>query len=68
MSMDGAFDKLVRELDDHALAGLGQALAREASHRRQPAAFQMEDIHPRMSAEEKLRATEQIARVLRGEE
>ena len=68
MSVDGAFDKLVRDLDDAALAGLGQALEREASQRRQQTCVQMEDIHPKMSAEEKLRATEQIARVLRGEE
>ena len=68
MSVEGAFDKLVHELDDDALAGLSLAVAQEAGQRRQQTAVRVEDIHPNMSAEEKRRASEHIARVLRGEE
>jgi hypothetical protein len=66
--MDAAFDKLVRELDDQALAGLGKALTRETSERRLHTPVQMEDIHPRMPEEMKKQALAEIARVLRGEE
>jgi hypothetical protein len=68
MSMEQGFDKLVQELDDAALTGLNQAIAKEASLRRQQYSVRLEDIRPNMSDEDKLRAKEQIARVLRGEE
>jgi hypothetical protein len=68
MGMDGAFDKLVEDLDDEALAGLSRAVKRAASERRTGKALQLEDIHPRMSDEARERAHLEIARVLRGEE
>ena len=68
MSMEQGFDKLVQELDDAALTGLNQAVAKEASLRRQQFSLRLEDIRPSMSIEDRLRASEQIARVLRGEE
>jgi hypothetical protein len=68
MSPDTPFDKLVKELDDAALRGLTQAIAREAGQRRLETSIQMEQIRPDMSAEDKARATERIAHVLRGEE
>ena len=68
MSLEASYEQLVRGLDDEALAGLSDALSRETRGRKRQSGVQMEDIHPRMSAAEKLRATEQIARVLRGEE
>ena len=68
MSMDQAFDKLVRDLDDAALSGLNEAAAREAAQRRQANAFKLEDIKPNMSEADKLRATEEIARALRGDQ
>ena len=68
MNPDTSFDKLVEELDDAALRGLTQAIAREAGQRRLHSSIQMEQIGPDMSVEDKQRATERIARVLRGEE
>ena len=68
MSMEQGFDKLVQELDDTALAGLNQAVSKESGLRRQQFSVRLEDIRPTMSDEDKLRAKEQIARVLRGEE
>jgi hypothetical protein len=61
-------EKLVRDLDDAALEELRAAAAREAGQRQQQAALRLEDIHANMSAEAKRRATEHIARLLRGEE
>jgi hypothetical protein len=68
MSMEQGFDKLVQDLDDAALAGLNQAVSKEADLRREQQSVKLEDIHPNMSAENKARAKEQIARLLRGEE
>jgi len=68
MGMEGAFDKLVEDLDDAALAGLTRAVARVASHRREQTALQLADIHPKMSDADRILASEDIARVLRGEE
>ena len=68
MGLDGAFDKLVEDLDDNALAGLSRAVARVASQRRERTAVQLEDIHPKMSDEDRRRAHADIARVLRGKE
>jgi hypothetical protein len=68
MSQDNAFDKLVRELDDTALAGLAQAVNRESGDRRQQNSIPLEAIHPRMSDTDRQRVKDQIARVLRGEE
>ena len=68
MNMEQGFDKLVQDLDDNALAGLNQAVSKEADARREQLSMKLEDIHPNMTAADKLRAKEQIARVLRGEE
>ena len=68
MSTEQGFDRLVQELDDTALAGLNQAISKESTLRRQQFSVRLEDIRPNMSDEDKLRAKEQIARVLRGEE
>ena len=68
MSMEQGFDKLVQDLDDAALNGLNQAVSKESGLRRQQFSLRLEDIKPNMSEADKLRATEQIARVLRGEE
>jgi hypothetical protein len=40
----------------------------EMNQRRAQTAIQMEDIHARMSSDDKLRAMDEIARVLRQEE
>jgi hypothetical protein len=68
-----SFEKLVRELDDQGLADLSAALARQtearhAADRRRANGIQLEDIHAGMAEDAKRRATEEIARVLRGEE
>jgi hypothetical protein len=68
MSIDASFEKLVEDLDDAALAGLSKAVARATAYRRGQNAIQLEDIHPRMSAEDRRRAQDEIARVLRGEQ
>ena len=68
MSMEQGFDKLVQELDDAAFAGLNEAVGKEAGLRREQTAMKLEEIHPNMSAADKRRAHELIARVLRGEE
>ena len=66
--MNSKFDKLVRSLEQPVLEELRRSVAAELSGRRAHTSIRMEDIHPRMSEEEKARATEEIARVLRGEE
>lgn len=59
------FKALVRDLDPETLDELRQQVMKELELRRQKAAIRMEDIHPRMGAEDKARAAEEIARVLR---
>ena len=68
MGLDNAFDKLVEDLDDAALAGLSRAVQRVTSHRSEQTALQLEDIHPKMTDADRVRASAEIARVLRGEE
>ena len=68
MSMKAKFRTLVRELDGGALKELGRYVASELEGRRQKTAIKLEDIHPRMSAEEKRQAMEEIARVLKGDQ
>ncbi len=63
-----SFDKLVRELDDQGLAELSAAVTRQAGDRRRANGIQIEDIHAGMAEDAKRRVTEEIARVLRGEE
>ena len=54
--MENAFEKLVRELDDTALTGLSQAVAKESGQRRQDASIRLEEIHPHMPEADKARA------------
>ena len=68
MSMETAFDKLVRELDAEGLAGLRLAVNAEIGQRRQKTSIQVQDIHPGMSDADRERVRQEIARVLRGEE
>jgi hypothetical protein len=59
------FKTLVRELDAPTLEQLFRQVAAEIEQRRQQNAIQLKDIHPRMTPEEKAKATLEIARVLR---
>ena len=62
------FKDLVESLDREGLDELRRSVAAEVGERRQKSAIQMEHIHPGMSEEQKDRAVQEIARVLRGEE
>jgi len=59
------FKALVRDLDAETLDELRRQVAREMELRRLRTAIRLEDIHPRMGAEDKARAAKEIARVLR---
>ncbi len=59
------FQTLVREMDQSTLDELHRQVAAEMEQRRQKAAIQLKDIHPRMLPEEKEQAALEIARVLR---
>ena len=66
VSMRAKFEALVRDLDKDALEQLRRSVTSEIDGRRETeGAFQMENIHPRMTAEEKDAATKEIVRVLR---
>lgn len=64
--MKSKFRAFVRELDADALDELRRSIAQEMEGRRQKGAVKIEDIHPLMTAEEKQRAMDEIARALRG--
>jgi len=66
--MDSKFDELVKSLQQPMLEELRRSVAAELNERRGQMAIQVEEIHARMSGEDKIRAMEEIARVLRGEE
>ncbi len=66
MTIPAKFKALVRELDQEALEELRQLVASELS-RQSKAAFQMDQIHPRMTPAEKERAAREIAEVLKGQ-
>jgi len=66
--MNSKFDKLVRSLEQPVLEELRRSVVAELGGRRARTSMQMEDIHPRMSDDEKARAMEEIAHVLRGED
>ena len=57
---------LVSEMDHDALEQLRQSIVTEMNARRP--AIEMSDIHPRMSAAQKEAVSQEIARVLRGED
>ena len=62
------FKELVESLDREGLDELRRSVAAEVGERRQKNAIHMEQIHPGMSDEQKGRAIQEIARVLRGDE
>ena len=65
--MNSKFDDLVRSLDPQTLEELRRAVASELGGRRDETAIQIEQIHPKMSAEARDQAAREIGRVLRGE-
>jgi len=65
--MNSKFDDLVRSLDPQTLEELRRSVASELGGRRDETAIQIEQIHPKMSAEERDQAAREIGRVLRGE-
>jgi hypothetical protein len=66
--MNSKFDDLVGSLEPETLEELRRAVASEIGGRRRQTDIRLEDIHPKMSAAEKDRAAQQIARLLRGED
>jgi len=65
--MNSKFDDLVRSLDPQTLEELRRSVASELGGRRDETAIQIEQIHPKMSAEARDQAAREIGRVLRGE-
>ena len=65
--MNAKFDDLVRSLDPQTLEELRRSVATELDGRHEEAAIQLEQIHPKMSAEAREDAAREIARVLRGD-
>jgi len=65
--MNSKFDDLVRSLDPQTLEELRRSVATELGGRREETAIQIEQIHPKMSAEAREEAAREIGRVLRGE-
>jgi hypothetical protein len=63
MSIPPKFKALVRDLDTETLQDLSRLVASELA--RHPNAFQIDHIHPRMTAAEKDRAAREIAEVLK---
>jgi len=68
MSMRNQFEALVRDLDKESLEQLRQSVSSEIDGRGKEKVMQLEDIHARMTAEEKVQALREIARVLEGRE
>jgi hypothetical protein len=68
MSMSNQFEALVRDLDQESLEELRQSVSTEIDGRRQEKVMRLEDIHPRMTAEEKAQALKEITRVLEDRE
>lgn len=66
--MNSKFDKLVRSLEQPVLEELRRSVVAELGGRRAQTSMRLEDIHPRMSEDEKARAMREIAEVLRGED
>jgi hypothetical protein len=66
--MTTKFNDLVRSLDPATLEELRRSVAVELGGRREQSAIQIEQIHPKMSAEAREEAAREIARVLRGED
>jgi hypothetical protein len=66
MSMRNQFETLVRDLDKESLEQLRQSVSSEIDGRGKEKVMQLEDIHARMTAEDKAQALREIARVLEG--
>ncbi len=66
--MNSKFDELVGSLTPETLEELRRSVAEELGGRRQQAAIQIENIHAKMSGDEREQAMREIARVLRGED
>jgi hypothetical protein len=66
--MNSKFDELVQNLEGPMLEELRRSVAGELNERRAQSSIKMEQIHAEMSAEDRVRAMQEIARVLRGEE
>jgi hypothetical protein len=66
--MNTKFDDLVQSLDPGTLEELRRSVAAELGGRREQTAIQIEQIHPRMTAEAREEAAREIARVLHGED
>ncbi len=64
--MDSKFDDLVRGLTPEMLEELRRAVVSETGQRHQQSAIQLEQIHPRMTDEQREQAAAEIARVLSG--
>jgi hypothetical protein len=64
MSMREKFDVLVRDLAEDQLEQLRESVAGEIGGRRQKTGVRIEDIHPRMTGEERERAARDIAHIL----
>ena len=64
--MNSKFDDLVRSLDPQTLEELKRSVVAELGGRREEA-IQIEQIHPKMSADAREEAAREIGRVLRGE-
>jgi hypothetical protein len=66
--MNSKFEELVQNLEGPMLEELRQWVVAELQERRAQTSIHVEQIHAQMSDEDKLRAMQEIARVLRGEE
>jgi hypothetical protein len=65
--MNSKFDDLVRSMDPQTLEELRRSVVAELGGRREETAIQIEQIHPKMSADAREEAAREIGRVLRGE-
>ncbi len=66
--MNSKFDDLVRSLTPETLEELRRSVAEELGGRREQSAIQIENIHAKMSDDEREQAMREIGRVLRGED
>lgn len=65
MALSERLQAFVHDLDPQTLEYLQQSVTAEINGRREETSFQVEDIHVRMSLEDKALAASEIARVLK---
>ena len=65
MALSEKLQAFVHDLDRQTLESLQQSVAAEIKGRREETSFRVEDIHARMSVEDKALAASEIARVLK---